>query len=146
MSVTENMKSVKINTVLKDKDGYFIIMDYDKQEDAYICVQCDDFILAMFNEYGSKIFKDKTLEYAWEKDAFIMTMEDLVELGTEIITEDLSMEFVLCYEKLNESGFYENTWETIIGEDAMNIRLTELEDELEINPDDVMVFNRDTEW
>ena len=57
-----------------------------------------------------------------------------------------SMEFVLCYEKLNEKGFYENTWEIIIGEDAMNVRLAELEEELGIDSDDVMVFDKETEW
>ena len=56
------------------------------------------------------------------------------------------MEFVLCYEKLNEDGFYEKTWEIIIGEDAMNVRLAELEEESGIDPDDVMVFERSTEW
>lgn len=51
------------------------------------------------------------------------------------------MKFVLCYEKLNKKGVYESTWEIITGEDAMNVRLVELEEELGIGFEYVMVFD-----
>ena len=33
----------KINTVLKDNDGYIIIKDYDMQNDFYICYECNKY-------------------------------------------------------------------------------------------------------
>ena len=82
MKVTENMKSVKINTLLKD-DGYFVVIDYDKQSNFYICIGCDDFVLAMLNKYGITIFEE--FEETFDDDMFILKMEDLI--GAEIIKE-----------------------------------------------------------
>lgn len=56
------------------------------------------------------------------------------------------MKFVLCYEKVNEKGFYDNVWEIIIGEDAMNVRVVELTEELNCNDEDIMVFDMETQW
>ena len=51
------------------------------------------------------------------------------------------MKFVLCYEMLNKKGIYESTWEIITGEDAMNVRIIELEEEFGIGFEDIMVFD-----
>lgn len=52
------------------------------------------------------------------------------------------MEFILCYtnEKL------EDVWEMVTGEDAMQVRVGELSEELGCDTDDIMCFDRSTEW
>jgi len=39
----------------------------------------------------------------------------------------------------------ENTWEIVSGEDAMQIRINELMEELNCEAEDVMVFDKETE-
>lgn len=51
------------------------------------------------------------------------------------------MKFVLCYEMLNEKGVYESTWEIVSGEDAMNTRIVELEEEFGIDFEYIMIFD-----
>lgn len=51
------------------------------------------------------------------------------------------MEFILCY--TNKEG--EDIWESVFGEDAMNIRVCELEEELGCESEDIMVFERNPE-
>ena len=66
-----------------------------------------------------------------------MQNESLVESGGNI------MEFILCY--TDNDG--KNVWEEIIGEDAMQLRVGELADEeLHCSPDDIMVFEKTTQW
>ena len=65
--ITENTKEITVNTILKDKDGYFVIKDYDGQNDFYICIQC--------NKFGT-IFND---------EMYLLRIEDL--LGAKIIKE-----------------------------------------------------------
>ena len=55
------------------------------------------------------------------------------------------MNFILCY--TNRDG--KDVWEEIIGEDAMEVRVGEIaEEELfpGMNEDDIMVFNKSTQW
>lgn len=52
------------------------------------------------------------------------------------------MEFILCY--TDENG--NDVWESILGEDAMNVRVGELVEELGCEDEDIMVFDRETEW
>lgn len=47
--------------------------------------------------------------------------------------------YYLLYENTNG----ENTWELISGEDAMQVRVNELMDTLDLEEDDIMVFNAD---
>ena len=57
--------------------------------------------------------------------------------------EDMIMEFILCYTDLNGN----DVWEEIIGEDAMQLRVGELADEeLHCDADDIMVFEKSTQW
>lgn len=88
MKVTENMKSIKINTLLKDSEGYFIVIDYDKQEDCYICIGCDEFVLAMLDKYGATIFTDGSFDDDTFDDVmYCFGMEDLIEFEAEIVKE-----------------------------------------------------------
>ena len=48
--------------------------------------------------------------------------------------------YIICYELDGE-----NTWEMVSGEDAMQIRVDELMEELDCETEDIMVFNKDTE-
>ena len=48
--------------------------------------------------------------------------------------------YIICYE-LNG----ENTWEMVSGEDAMQIRVNELMEELDCEAEDIMVFDKETE-
>lgn len=58
-------------------------------------------------------------------------------------TEKKYMEFILCYTD-NDGN---NVWEEIIGEDAMQLRVGELADEeLYCSTDDIMVFEKTTQW
>lgn len=68
MRITTNIKEIKVNTIFKNKDGYFIIKEYDKQNDFYICIQC--------NKFGT-IFND---------EMYLLKIEDLI--GAKIIKED----------------------------------------------------------
>lgn len=52
------------------------------------------------------------------------------------------MKFILCYTD-NENN---NVWESIIGEDAMMIRVDELMDELHCDAADILVFDQNTQW
>ncbi|MGN0485556.1 MAG: hypothetical protein ACI4HI_18610 [Lachnospiraceae bacterium] len=53
------------------------------------------------------------------------------------------MEFILCYTDNNGN----DVWEKIIGEDAMQLRVGELADEkLHCSTDDIMVFERSSQW
>lgn len=53
------------------------------------------------------------------------------------------MEFILCYTDNNGN----DVWEEIIGEDAMQVRVGELADEeLYCDVDDIMVFEKTTQW
>lgn len=53
------------------------------------------------------------------------------------------MEFILCYTDYDGK----NVWEEIIGEDAMQLRVGELADEeLYCSTDDIMVFEKTTQW
>lgn len=52
------------------------------------------------------------------------------------------MEFILCY--FDEKG--NQCWEEILGEDVMQIRVGELIEELDCDADDIMVFDKDTQW
>lgn len=52
------------------------------------------------------------------------------------------MEFILCY--TNKES--EDVWELVYGEDAMQIRVTELVEELGCNEDEIMCFDKSTEW
>jgi len=65
--ITENTKGIKENTILKDKDGYFIVKEHDKQNNFYICIQC--------NKFGT-IFND---------EMYLLKIEDLI--GAKIIKE-----------------------------------------------------------
>lgn len=51
------------------------------------------------------------------------------------------MRFILCYilEK-------KQVLEEIIGEDAMNIRVSEICEETDLTDDDIMVFDEDQQW
>lgn len=48
--------------------------------------------------------------------------------------------YIICYE-LNGN----NIWEIVSGEDAMNIRVDELMDELDCEAEDIVVFDKETE-
>lgn len=52
------------------------------------------------------------------------------------------MEFILCYtdKELND------VWESVLGEDAMQLRVWELAEKLGCDTDDIMCFDRSTEW
>ena len=52
------------------------------------------------------------------------------------------MEFILCYTDKNGKDI----WESVLGEDAMNVRVGELVEELGCEDKDIMVFDRETEW
>ena len=39
-----------------------------------------------------------------------------------------------------------DVWESILGEDAMNVRVGELVEEFNCEDEDIMVFDRETEW
>lgn len=52
------------------------------------------------------------------------------------------MEFILCYE--DKTG--QNVWESVLGEDAMQVRVGDLMDELNCEAEDIMVFDKKTEW
>lgn len=52
---------------------------------------------------------------------------------------DLVM-FIICYE-LGE----ENIWEMVSGEDAMQVRVCELMEELDCEAEDIMVFDKEME-
>ena len=49
--------------------------------------------------------------------------------------------YIICYEDTNGS----NTWEMVSGEDAMQIRVNELMEELGCEAEDIMVFDKETE-
>lgn len=51
------------------------------------------------------------------------------------------MRFILCYILGKEQ-----VWEEIIGEDAMNVRLSEICEEIDLTDDDIMVFDKDQQW
>ena len=48
--------------------------------------------------------------------------------------------FYLCYEKAGE-----NCWEIISGEDAMQQRVCELSEELDLHVNDIVVFNKESQ-
>lgn len=48
--------------------------------------------------------------------------------------------YVICYELDGK-----NTWEIISGEDAMQVRVDALMEELECEAEDIMVFDKDSE-
>ena len=48
--------------------------------------------------------------------------------------------YIVCYEFDGE-----NTWEIVSGEDAMQIRVNELMEELKCEAEDIMVFDKETE-
>lgn len=52
------------------------------------------------------------------------------------------MIFILCYTDI--AG--QDHWEEIIGEDAMQLRVGELAEELNCSEDDIMVFDKETQW
>ena len=52
------------------------------------------------------------------------------------------MKFILYYTDLN----HQDVWEEIIGEDAMQVRVGELAEELDCNDEDILVFDLDTQW
>ena len=49
--------------------------------------------------------------------------------------------YVICYTDANG----EDVWEVVYGEDAMQIRVSELFDELLCNDEDIMVFDIDSQ-
>lgn len=51
------------------------------------------------------------------------------------------MRFILCYTFKKEQ-----VWEEIIGEDAMNVRLSEIFGETGLTEDDIMVFDKESQW
>lgn len=51
------------------------------------------------------------------------------------------MRFILCYILGKEQ-----VWDEIIGEDAMNVRLSEICEETDLTDDDIMVFDKDQQW
>lgn len=51
------------------------------------------------------------------------------------------MRFILCYTFKKEQ-----VWEEIIGEDAMNVRLSEICRETGLTEDDIMVFDKESQW
>lgn len=51
------------------------------------------------------------------------------------------MEFILCY--TNKKS--EDVWELIYGEDAMQLRVGELMEELRCDAEDIMCFDKSTE-
>jgi len=57
--------------------------------------------------------------------------------------------YIICYQK--PEYFHDvqcnivNTWEIVSGEDAMQVRVTELMEELTCSPDDISVFDMETE-
>jgi len=52
------------------------------------------------------------------------------------------MKFILCYTDLNNR----DVWEEILGEDAMQVRVGELAEELGCEDEDILVFDFDTQW
>lgn len=52
------------------------------------------------------------------------------------------MEFILCY--TNEHG--QDVFESVFGEDAMQVRVCDLAEELGCHTDDIMVFDKETQW
>lgn len=53
------------------------------------------------------------------------------------------MEFILCYTDLDG----QDVWESVFGEDAMQIRVGELADEkLLCSVNDIMVFEKSDQW
>ena len=69
--------------------------------------------------------------------------DKIASLGVDyLIYEDFNMEFILCY--TDKEG--KDIWESILGEDAMNVRVGELVEELNCEDEDIMVFDRETEW
>lgn len=49
--------------------------------------------------------------------------------------------YIICYELDGE-----NTWEMVSGEDAMQIRIGELMEELDCEAEDIMVFDKEIQW
>ena len=52
------------------------------------------------------------------------------------------MEFILCYTNKNQ----EDVWEMVTGEDAMQVRVGDLADELGCDTDDIMCFDKNDQW
>ncbi len=52
------------------------------------------------------------------------------------------MEFILCYTDLEGN----DVWESVLGEDAMQVRVGELTEELGCDDEDIMVFDKETQW
>lgn len=52
------------------------------------------------------------------------------------------MEFILCYTDKNGN----QVWESILGEDAMQVEVGDLMEELNCAAEDIMAFARNDEW
>lgn len=52
------------------------------------------------------------------------------------------MEFILCY--IDKNG--NQVWESILGEDAMQVEVGDLMEELNCAAEDIMAFARNDEW
>lgn len=88
MKITEDIKFVKVGTLLKDDEGYFIVINHDEQFDCYICIECDEFILAMLDKYGVIIFNDGSFDDdTFDNSMYCFGIKDLIELGVEIVKE-----------------------------------------------------------
>lgn len=90
MKVTENMKFIKIGTLFEDDAGYYyIVIDYDKQFNCYICILCNNLVMSMLNKNGIDAFEDVVAGKNDTFDDFLYTfeMEDLVFIGADIIKQ-----------------------------------------------------------
>lgn len=101
----------------------------------------------LVSQYGYvELSSGKILEYeeAYEEADFTLSPEnDFKEARPEsnLSEEDLlSVTYILCYE---ENG--KQVWEEILGEDAMEIRVDELMEELNLDADDIQVFAKNTQ-
>lgn len=90
MKVTENMESIKIGTLFRDDAGYYyVVIDYDKQFNCYICILCNNLVMSMLNKNGIDTFEDVVAGKNDTFDDFLYTfeMEDLVFIGADIIKQ-----------------------------------------------------------
>ena len=97
----------------------------------------------LVSQYGYfELNSGKILEYE-EVDCTLSSEDDCKEVRPEsnLSEEDLlSVTYILCYEENAKQ-----VWEEILGEDAMEIRVGELMEELNLDADDIQVFAKNTQ-
>lgn len=99
------------------------------------------FIYEEDKETASDFFMDYDKEYVIEFAKSHNWDEVVNDITGEIVWEREKFDmFIICYELDGE-----NTWEMVSGEEAMQIRVNELKEELNCEAEDIMVFDKETE-